>query len=159
MAVMAVVVAGAVGVGVELRNLVEGERKARVVAQQMVRDAALVTNNRVRAVVVRIESPEMIHEGGGGSNVIAHVTRIENTCVIHLLPESVKVGHDRAFTIAHESCHCVIEFDHIGRGGFVTWMSRGELEASEARADACAAEVVLLAPTEDPTVGWKEEGQ
>lgn len=64
---------------------------------------------------------------------LAHTTRSGNRCLLHMTPESL-IG-DR--TIAHEVCHCTLDWDVLGANGYRSEVSASMVEWFEARAKRC----------------------
>lgn len=81
----------------------------------------------------------------GLDDVLAYTTHdltpSSESCVIHFFPGKDSLGDSRI--VAHEACHCALDYHDIGWFGFVG-LDRTQIDQREERARECAARLVRI---------------
>lgn len=108
-------------------GVAERQHRLQPTVQQYVIQAAENLGRPAHPVEVRIESMPT-------PTTLAHTTVEGASCVVHLSWRAA----ERPFTLAHESCHCVIEFENADQWGYKTFHDEQAIVFSEDRANACA---------------------
>lgn len=88
----------------------------------------------------------------GLDDVLAYTTHdltpSSESCVIHFFAGKDSLGDNRI--VAHEACHCALDYNEIGWFGFVG-LNQAQIADREARARECAARIVRIGRGEEPS--------
>ena len=85
-------------------------------------------------ISVYVEAQSSMPPVSSGLPVIAHTTKdSDGTCVLHMTEEAIREKDG----LAHEVCHCVLDYGSLGLHGYSSETSKAAKTESESRADAC----------------------
>ena len=97
---------------------------------------------------VRVEDQSLMpYTPPGEPKIIAHATKSKDgrSCNIHMTRSAIEERDG----LAHEVCHCVLDFDLMGEHGYLQGTTKAQKILSEERAETCGQNLALNIRT-----GW-----
>ena len=91
---------------------------------------------------VRVEDQSLMpYTPPGEPKIIAHATKSRDgrSCNIHMTRSAIKERDG----LAHEVCHCVLDFDSMGEHGYLQGTTKAQKILSEERAETCGQNLAM----------------
>ena len=110
------------------------ERAARALVYARILQPSF--NHRIAAVIEPREAMP-------ANDIIAHTTvpvPPRSGCLLHFTPNVLSTRMEEA--IAHETCHCVLDYGMLGSAGYEPHLEQTKLEELEVGADRCAKDLL-----------------